>query len=61
MNGNINLLAKETMSPELQNIAEKVLAGERITDEEGCFFLKKAVLLLLGITGQSCKGKIAWR
>ena len=48
MNGNINLLAKETMSPELQNVAEKVFTGERITDEEGLLLFEKGSLPFLG-------------
>src|SRR5580765_3208237 len=48
MNGNMNLLTKETISPELQNIAEKVSAGERITDEEGLLLFEKGSLPFLG-------------
>ena len=48
MNGNIDLFTKENISAELQNIAEKVFAGERITDAEGLFLFEKGSLPFLG-------------
>jgi aminodeoxyfutalosine synthase len=48
MNGNIDLFTKENTSAELQNIAEKVFAGERITDAEGLFLFEKGSLPFLG-------------
>ena len=58
MNGNINLLAKETVSPELQNIAEKVFAGERITDEEGLLLFEKGSLPFLGSLANHAREKL---
>ena len=60
MNGNINLLAKETMSPELQHIAEKVFAGERITDEEGLLLFEKGSLPFLGSLANHVREKLTW-
>jgi aminodeoxyfutalosine synthase len=58
MNGNINLLTKETISPELQNIAEKVFAGERITDEEGLLLFEKGSLPFLGSLANHVREKL---
>jgi len=58
MNGNINLLAKETISSELQNIAEKVFAGERITDKEGLLLFEKGSLPFLGSLANYAREKL---
>ena len=58
MNGNINLLTKETISPELQNIAEKVFAGERITDKEGLLLFEKGSLPFLGSLANYAREKL---
>src|SRR6476661_2770503 len=58
MNGNMNLLTKETISPELQNIAEKVSAGERITDEEGLLLFEKGSLPFLGSLANYVREKL---
>ncbi len=58
MNGNINLLAKETMTPELQHIAEKVFAVERITDEEGLLLFEKGSLPFLGSLANHVREKL---
>jgi aminodeoxyfutalosine synthase len=58
MNGNINLLAIETMSPELKNITEKVFGGKRITDEEGLLLFEKASLPFLGSLANHVREKL---
>lgn len=58
MNGNINLLAIETVSPELKNITEKVFGGKRITDEEGLLLFEKASLPFLGSLANHVREKL---
>ena len=58
MHGNINLLTKETISPGLQNIAEKVFAGERITDKEGLLLFEKGSLPFLGSLANYAREKL---
>jgi aminodeoxyfutalosine synthase len=58
MNGNINLLTKETLSPELQNIAEKVFGGKRITDEDGLLLFEKGSLPFLGSLANHVREKL---
>ena len=58
MNGNINLLAKETMTPELQHIAEKVFAVERVTDDEGLLLFEKGSLPFLGSLANHVREKL---
>ena len=46
------------MSPELQHIAEKVFAGERITDEEGLLLFEKGSLPFLGSLANHVREKL---
>jgi len=48
MNEKVGLFTKGNVSAELQNIADKVNAGERITDEEGLLLFEKGSLPFLG-------------
>src|SRR6185436_5427720 len=48
MNGNIGLFTKDSVSADLEKIANKVFAGERITDEEGLLLFEKGSLPFLG-------------
>jgi len=48
MKENVNVFAKGNVSAELEKIAEKVFAGERIADQEGLLLFEKGSLPFLG-------------
>jgi len=58
MNGNIGLFTKENITADLRNIAEKVFAGERITDEEGLLLFEKGSLPFLGSLANHVREKL---
>lgn len=53
-----NLLFKENVTNELRYIAEKVLAGKRITDEEGLILFEKGSLSFLGSLANHVREKL---
>src|SRR5689334_17941448 len=57
MIGNIEFLTKD-ISADLQHIAEKVFAGERITDEEGLLLFEKGSLPFLGTLANQVREKL---
>jgi aminodeoxyfutalosine synthase len=58
MNANIDLFIKETISADLRDIAEKVFAGTRITDEEGLLLFEKGSLPFLGSLANHVREKL---
>jgi aminodeoxyfutalosine synthase len=58
MNGNIGVFAKGNISADLENIAEKVFACERITDEEGLLLFEKGSLPFLGALANHVREKL---
>lgn len=58
MNGNIGLLTKDNISADLQTIAEKVFAGERITDKEGLLLFEQGSLPFLGTLANNIREKL---
>lgn len=58
MNANIDLFTKENVSAELQSIAKKVFAGERIADEEGLLLFEKGSLPFLGTLANHAREKL---
>src|SRR6185436_13811615 len=58
MNGNIGLFTKDSVSADLEKIANKVFAGERITDEEGLLLFEKGSLPFLGMLANHVREKL---
>src|SRR3954462_11856092 len=48
MKENVNVFTKGNVSAELEKIAEKVFAGERVADQEGLLLFEKGSLPFLG-------------
>ncbi len=53
-----NLFSAGNVSPELRNIAEKVFAGERITDEDGLLLFEKGTLPFTGSLANYMREKL---
>jgi len=58
MNGNIGLFTKDSVSADLEKIAEKVFAGKRIIDEEGLLLFEKGSLPFLGMLANHVREKL---
>ena len=58
MKENTGLFTKENISAELQQIAEKVFAGKRITSEEGLLLFEKGSLPFLGTLANHIREKL---
>jgi aminodeoxyfutalosine synthase len=58
MKENVNVFAKGNVSADLEKIAEKVFAGERITDQEGLLLFEKGSLPFLGSLANHVREKL---
>ena len=58
MSGNLGLFASVNTTADLEKIAEKVFAGERITDEEGLLLFEKGSLPFLGTLANHTREKL---